>query len=83
MESLYSNRESVELPHGVAVPREVAEDPEKRRNEFLIRVIELADDFDSLDHRFGPEPAGTELRDDCRLIREFVRGTLSPRLDTN
>ena len=64
--------ESIVLPRSSRpVSKEVLEDDEKRRQEFLIRVIELADDFDTADHEFASNGMGTDLQDDCRAVREL------------
>ncbi len=42
------------------------------RQEFLIQLIEMADAYDSMDHRIGPA-GGSELQNDCQTLREFVR----------
>ncbi|MDL2362754.1 MAG: hypothetical protein QFB86_00005 [Patescibacteria group bacterium] len=46
--------------------------PEGLRKEFHIAMIELADKFDSLDHKYGPM-GGTELQDDCHVVRALAR----------
>jgi hypothetical protein len=62
----------VELPHGIPLELNIASDDTKRRGEFAIRLIELADDFDRIDHEFGPL-GGTDLQDDCQAVRELAR----------
>lgn len=69
----------VEMSNGQTIDQDKAEDHEKRRLEFAIRVIELADAFDSLDHEYAF--GGTELQDDCMAVRDFIRKTISPRRD--
>jgi hypothetical protein len=47
-------------------------DCEGLRREFHARLIELANDFDSLDHLAGPM-GGSELQDDCQRVRDLAR----------
>jgi hypothetical protein len=48
------------------------------REEFHIQLIELADAFSDLDHEFGPD-GGSDLEDDCLLVRELIRREMHPR----
>lgn len=63
---------TVELRNNQTVRLDIARDPQKRRQEFFIRLIELADDFDHLDHQFGPG-FGTDLQEDCQNVKDYVR----------
>jgi len=51
---------------------DVVKDDAKRRGEFAVRLVELADEFDSLDHQFGPT-GGTILQSDCAAVRDLAR----------
>ncbi len=48
------------------------------REEFHIQLIELANQFDDLDHEVGPV-GGSDLQDDCQAIRELTRKEMHPR----
>lgn len=48
------------------------------REEFHIRLIELADQFDHLDHEISPS-GSSELQDDCQAVRELTRKKMHPR----
>lgn len=48
------------------------------REEFHIQLIELSDEFDHLDHEYGLV-GGSDLQDDCQIVRELTRKEMHPR----
>ncbi len=55
----------------LASERGALETPEALKTEFRTQLIEIADAFDSMDHRITP--MGSELQDDCHAVRELIR----------
>ncbi|MGC1176806.1 MAG: hypothetical protein WA843_01940 [Candidatus Saccharimonadales bacterium] len=42
------------------------------RRELRTQIIEIADAYDSMDHRIGPM-GGTDVQNDCQALWELVR----------
>lgn len=70
--------EPIEMSHNRPLELSVAQDDERRRGEFALRLIELADDFDHIDHEYGPV-GGTDLQADCQAVRDFARNLSAAR----
>jgi hypothetical protein len=74
-----ADRDSVPAVLGrVTLTGDPATDSLALREEFHIQLIELANQFDHLDHEAGPL-GGSELQDDCQAIRELTRKEMHPR----